>query len=128
MESRAQIIAVRVQWNPKVQLIFGKSTIYRKRRRITVSVSQWRSAWIPQPARKIVSLMQLVLFQCFKVFNRIEPRKQSMFKRCMFTYFKADSLLGIFMCSYIYLARKEEITGHIFSAFRAEWSLSWVQQ
>lgn len=52
VESRAQIIAVRVQWNQKVLLIFGKSIIYRKRRRITMSRSQRRSVQKPQPARK----------------------------------------------------------------------------
>lgn len=51
VESRAQVIAVRVQWNQKVLLIFGKSTIYRKRRRIAVSPSQ-RSTQKPQPAGK----------------------------------------------------------------------------
>jgi len=32
VESRAQLITVRVQWNQKVLLIFGKSTIYRKKK------------------------------------------------------------------------------------------------
>lgn len=105
VESRAQIKAVRVQQNQKVLLIF---VIYRKRRRITESLSQSRSAQKSHPAgKRYCHLTQWVWYQWFNISSGMEPRKQSMFKHCMFTCLKADSLLGIFMHLYIYLARKE---------------------
>lgn len=49
VESRAQIKAVRVQWNQKVLLIFVS---YRKRRRVMVSLLQSRNAQKSHPAGK----------------------------------------------------------------------------
>lgn len=67
VESRVEFIAVKVQWHQKVLLIFGKSTIYRKRRKITLSLSHRRSAQKLQPAGKWYYHLCNMWFQWFKV-------------------------------------------------------------
>jgi len=74
--------------------------LQKKKRRITVSLSQRRTAQNPESSGKTYChFCNKFDFSGLKVW--IESRKQNMFNHCMFTYFKADSLLWIFMHLYI---------------------------